>query len=126
MAAGAELLGSDIAVDDSHEVVIDPAIGDFKLAQGMTCLKQDLRSGLSQHPCDDVFNPWEGALIPRQVPTDDLGLIETARKYEDQLASDPRVKPMPIDIIATDVAGTPHFQATFKTIDEQVVENFIL
>lgn len=126
MAAGVEILGSDIRVDDSQELIIDAAIGDFKLAQGIDCLKQDLRSGLSQGPCDDVFNPWEGALIPRQIATDDLGLIEVARKYEEQLASDPRVKPTPINIYATDVAGKPHFQATFTTIDEQQVENFVL
>lgn len=124
--ATADVLGSDLAIDSSHELVIDAAVGDFKLAAGLDCLKQDLRSGLSQHPCDDIFNPWEGALIPRQVAVDDIGLIEIARKYEEQLASDPRVKPSPIDIIAFDVAGKPHFEATFKTIDEQVVENFVL
>lgn len=126
MAANAEILGSDLAIDAGHELVIDAAIGDFKVAAGIECLKQDLRSGLSQHPCDDIFNPWEGALIPRQVPVDDIGLIEVARKYEEQLASDPRVNPSPIDIIAFDVAGVPHFEATFKTIDDQVVENFVL
>lgn len=122
----AEILDNDIAIDAAHELVIDDAAGDFKAARGLDCLKQDLRSGLSQHPCDDIFNPWEGALIPRQVPVDDIGLIEVARKYEEQLASDPRVKPSPIDIIAFDVAGKPHFEATFKTMDEQVVENFVL
>lgn len=126
MAAGAEILGNDLAIDETHDLVIDAAMGDFKLAAGIDCLKQDLRSGLSQHPCDDIFNPWEGALIPRQVPVDDFGLLEVAGKYEEQLASDPRVKPSPIDIIATAVGGTPHFQATFKTIDEQIVENFVL
>lgn len=126
MAAGAELLGSDIAVGASHDLVIDDAAGDFALAAGINCVKQDLRSGLSQHPGDDIFAPWEGALIPRQVPTDDIELIEFARRYEDQIASDPRVKPSPIDIYATEVAGVPHFAANFKTIDEQVVENFVL
>lgn len=124
--AGTDLLGSDIAVGANHDLVIDDAIGDFKLAAGINCVKQDLRSGLSQHPGDDIFAPWEGALIPRQVPTDDIELIEFARRYEDQIASDPRVKPSPIDIYATEVAGVPHFAANFKTIDEQVVENFVL
>lgn len=124
--AGADILGSDIALDEKQDLVIDAASGDFSLVKGVDCLKQDLRSGLSQHPGDDVFAPWEGAMIPRQVPREDLDLIEFARHYEDQLASDPRVKPAPIDIYATEVAGVPHFAANFKTIDEQVVENFVL
>ncbi len=126
MAAGAELLGNDLAIEANHDLAIDDAAGDFRLAAGIECLKQDLKSGLSQHPGDDVFAPWEGALIPRQVPTDDLDLIEFARRYEDQLVSDPRVKPSPIDIYATEVGGVPHFAANFKTIDEQIVENFVL
>lgn len=126
MVTGADILGSDIAIDAKHDLVIDAALGDFSLAAGVACLKQDLKSGLSQHPCDDVFNPWEGALVPRQVPTDEIGIIEVARKYEQQLASDPRVKPSPIDIYAIEVAGVPHFEAYFKTIGEQIVENFIL
>lgn len=127
MAVRSEILGNDIAIDAKHDLVIDAATGDFSRAEGIACLKQDLKSGLSQHPGDDVFAPWEGALIPRQVPTDDLELIEFSRRYESQLASDPRVKPSPIDIYATkDADGVPHFAANFKTIDEQIVENFVL
>ncbi|MBN8220681.1 MAG: hypothetical protein J0L53_07135, partial [Spirochaetes bacterium] len=70
--AGADILGSDIALDAKQDLVIDAATGDFSLVSGMQCLKQDLRSGLSQHPGDDVFAPWEGAMIPRQVPKEDL------------------------------------------------------
>lgn len=124
--AGSEILGNDLAIEANHDLAIDAATGDFRLASGIDCLKQDLKSGLSQHPCDDVFAPWEGALIPRQVPADDLELIEFARRYEDQIASDPRIKPTPIDIYAKDVGGVPHFSANFKTIDGQIVENFVL
>lgn len=126
MATGADILGSDIALDDKQDLVIDAASGDLSLVKGVACLKQDLRSGLSQHPGDDVFAPWEGVMIPRQVPKEDLDLIEFARRYEAQLASDPRVKPSPINIYARSQDGVAHFAANFKTIDEQVVENFVL
>jgi len=121
-----DILGKDIAVNEAGDFIIDKSTGDFKDAEGMECFLSDMRF-LSSIPVGSLINaPHAGATLSREVPASSFDILKTIRGHENFLKQDPRVKPDSIKVEASVKNNIPYFSASFKTIDEQIVENFIL
>ncbi len=120
-----EILGSDIKVDDNFDIIISD--GDFAIAEGLECLLSDLRSALKTPPAEMIDFPFEGELMPREIPESSLGIDKIISKFEKIFYSDPRVEKNSVIIaVEKNKANGMTLTASFKTIDGQNVENFIL
>ncbi len=121
-----DILGADIAVDDNGDFIIDESTGDFAGVEGLDCLLSDLRF-LAATPVGSLIDaPYAGSLFSREVPASGFDVLKTTRRYESFLKQDPRVKPDSVDVSGTVNDNIPTFSSSFKTIDEQTVENLIL
>lgn len=117
------ILGSDIACLD--DVIIED--GDFAVVSDLDCLKQDIAANFETPPADNPDMPFSGTLKPRLMPEDGLAIEKAHDVYESALASDPRIKADTIKLEEyVDQNGKTAFSASFETIDNQIVENFIL
>lgn len=121
-----DLLGSDIAVDDTGDFIIDESAGDFSGIEGIELLLSDLRFLASVPLGSLIDSPFAGAVFNREVPASDFDLLKAVRSYEDFLKQEPRIKPDSIVVNGSVKDGVPYFAVSFKTIDEQSVENFLL
>ncbi|TAL31595.1 MAG: hypothetical protein EPN93_17520 [Spirochaetes bacterium] len=121
-----DILGSDLAEDETGDLAIDIGRGDFRSARGMDCFLADIRLSLVTPPGGIIDAPFEGGLFSREGPLDELRVMEMRRAYEELLQSDPRTKPTTVKITASLVDGKPNFSASFETITDQVIDNFVL
>ena len=121
-----DILGRDIAVDESSDFIIDESTGDFKGAEAIDCFLSDMQF-LSSIPIGSLIDtPHAGGSISREVPATSFDILKTIRGHENFLKQDPRIKSDSIKVDASVKNNIPYFSASFKTIDEQVIENFIL
>ncbi len=120
------ILGADLTEDENGDLVIDAGRGDFAGVEGIDCFLADLRTILNTPPAGLIDAPYEGGLFSREAPMDELAVMEQRRRYEELLASEPRIKQASIKIEASLRDGIPVFSASFETITDQVVENFVL
>jgi hypothetical protein len=118
-----EILGSDLQLANGDLVIRD---GDFVCVEGISCLNQDLESAAETYPGENTDVPWEGILSTRQVTDSDTGRAKIIRSYNDMLEADPRIVPSSITVSVKGTGESASFIASFTTIDNQVVENFIL
>ncbi|MBN2522874.1 MAG: hypothetical protein JXB24_06345 [Bacteroidales bacterium] len=117
------ILGSDLSCTD--DLVIED--GDFSVVENTKCLFQDLQATFETIPADNPDMPFAGILKPRLMPNDGLSVEKTRNVYDDALSSDPRIKSDSIEIDEYEKSnGDIAFAASFETIDNQKVENFIL
>jgi hypothetical protein len=119
-----EILGSDLMCDDSGDLVIKD--GDFETVEGMPCLNQDLSAACDTFPGDDLDSPFEGILPPTQISDSVTGRARIVRAYKDLLSSDPRIVPESVSVSQATAGESASFAASFETIDNQIVENFVL
>jgi hypothetical protein len=121
-----DMLGTDIAVDDGGDFIIDESTGDFAGVEGLDCLLSDIRFLVSVPTGSLIDAPYAGAHFSREVPTTDFDILKTTRAYETFLKNEPRIKPDSILVSGSVRNGIPYFTESFKTIDEQTVDNLIL
>ncbi|MCL2154034.1 MAG: hypothetical protein FWH53_00060 [Leptospirales bacterium] len=120
------ILGRDIAVNETGDFIIDESTGDFKAAEGMECFLSDMKF-LATIPMGSLIDtPHAGAILSREVPATSFDVLKTIRGHENFLKQDPRIKSDSIKVEVSVKNNIPYFTASFKTIDEQIVENFIL
>ena len=106
---------TDISLDNDGDISISG--GDLDIIADKECFLQTLKSGLNMPPLSLPHAPWEGILIPKEIPTDGDGVALVQRRYEDYLLSDERIQPDSVEVDLDSSSADPVFQAKFLTVD---------